>query len=118
MVFAYEFIPVFLRLLYFVAPLVGFLMLMICVLALSIGKREGWSRTDSIYYGFITAMTIGYGDFRPALTRNKMLSIVIGFLGLLMVGIFVALAVQAVSVVHDSGRAPGDPVLPSTVPMD
>lgn len=33
------------------------------------GHIEGWSWMDSIYYSFITAGTLGYGDFSP-ITRN------------------------------------------------
>ncbi len=33
------------------------------------GRIEGWLWTDSIYYSFITAGTLGYGDFSPV-TRN------------------------------------------------
>lgn len=35
------------------------------------GRIEGWSITDSIYYSFITAGTLGYGDFSPASRRGR-----------------------------------------------
>ena len=33
------------------------------------GKLENWSFIDSVYYAFITAVTLGYGDLSPT-TRN------------------------------------------------
>ena len=35
---------------------------------IGMGRVEGWSVLDSIYYSMITALTLGYGDFAP-LTR-------------------------------------------------
>jgi Ca2+-binding EF-hand superfamily protein len=32
---------------------------------IAIGRLEGWSLVDSIYYAFITAGTVGYGDVSP-----------------------------------------------------
>ena len=32
---------------------------------IGMGRLEGWSLLDSTYYAFITALTLGYGDFSP-----------------------------------------------------
>ena len=81
--------------LFYAAPLLLFLMLLIAFLGQLIGKREGWSRTDTLYYSFITATTVGYGDFKPTTNFGKYMAIAIAFLGLLLTGIFVALGVKA-----------------------
>lgn len=40
------------------------------------GRMEGWSTIDSIYYAFITAGTLGYGDFSPHTRRGRIWGIV------------------------------------------
>ncbi len=79
-------------------PLLSFLILLIIVLGLWIGKTEGWSRSDSIYFAFITATTVGYGDFRPQHTSGKYKAILIALVGLIMTGIIVAIGVKAAEV--------------------
>jgi hypothetical protein len=65
-----------------------------------IGRGEGWKIGDSLYYGFITALTIGYGDFRTVLTEA--LAIVIGLFGLITTGILVAVALEVLSMTFES----------------
>jgi len=79
------------------SPLLLILLGGIILLALSIGRREKWSRVDSLYYAFITATTVGYGDIHPTQKRSKIGAIAIAFLGLLVTGIVVASAVNSVS---------------------
>lgn len=79
-------------------PLLLGLGLIIAGLAITVGRQEGWSLGDSLYFGFITATTVGYGDFRPTHARGKFLAVVIALVGLVMTGIIVALAVQAASI--------------------
>ena len=75
-------------------PLLFSLAAVIIVLGQLIGKK-GWSRLDTFYWSFITATTVGYGDFRPTKNLSKMTAILIGFLGLLLTGIIIAIAVRA-----------------------
>ena len=76
-------------------PLLFVLLAAISWLGRIVGKREGWSRLDSFYWAFVTATTLGYGDLRPANNRSKLLAILIAFLGLILTGIVIAVAVQA-----------------------
>ena len=46
-------------------PLWLVLLAVILGLGLLIGKRERWSLSDTVYYSFITATTVGYGDLHP-----------------------------------------------------
>ena len=48
-----------------------------------------------MYWSFVTATTLGYGDFRPARKISKVLAIVIVFTGLVCSGIVVAIAVDS-----------------------
>ena len=50
---------------------------------------------DSIYMSFITALTIGYGDFVPLTTLGKCISILVGFIGMIFIGLSVAIATVA-----------------------
>ena len=76
-------------------PLLFSLAAVITLLGQAVGKNEGWSRFDSFYWSFVTATTVGYGDIRPSKRRSKILAILIAFLGLVMSGIVIAVAVNA-----------------------
>ena len=64
-------------------------------LGLLIGLVEGWSVGDSIYFTFITALTIGYGDIASRQALARALAIGIGVSGLLLTGVIAAIAVHA-----------------------
>jgi len=81
--------------LWFFAPLLLVLGLAIMLLGYLVGKQEGWSRLESFYWAFVTATTVGYGDFHPIKRRSRIMAIVIAVLGLLTTGIIVALGVHA-----------------------
>lgn len=78
-------------------PLVFSLMGAIILLGYTVGRRHGWSFLDTVYWSFMTATTVGYGDLRPTDRRSKIVAIVIAFLGLILTGIVIAVAVQATS---------------------
>lgn len=80
---------------YTVGPLFIGLGTIISLLSIWAGNKEGWTLSDSLYFGFITALTVGYGDLRPTLGATKIIAIVIGVFGLITSGILVAIAVQA-----------------------
>ncbi len=68
----------------------------------------GW--VGSFYYSFITATTVGYGDFCPVKRLTRFLAIVIGFVGLIMTGIVVAIGLESVKLamrhlVEDKGNS-------------
>jgi hypothetical protein len=80
----------------FIWPVFLMLILVIALLGLITGVREGWNIVDSLYYAFITALTIGYGDFSPSYPLTKIIAIVIGLFGFLFTGVLVAIAVESV----------------------
>jgi len=67
----------------------------ITVLGQFVGKNESWSRFDSFYWSFVTATTVGYGDFRPSRNSSKVIALLVALLGLLLTGILIAVAVRA-----------------------
>ncbi len=95
MAFTIQFINTFGIGLFYAAPILLFLIVLIVVLGQMIGRREGWSRIDALYYSFITATTVGYGDFHPKKSFGKFVAIGIALTGLLLTGIIVAIGVKA-----------------------
>jgi voltage-gated potassium channel Kch len=85
-------------------PLLLTLALAITLLGQVVGKKEGWTRFDSLYWSFITATTVGYGDFRPSQRKSQIIAIIIAFLGLTLTGILIAVAVQAATVALGTHR--------------
>lgn len=106
MEFTTEFLRIFLRGLIYSAPLLTALALIIVVLGLFVGRIEGWTKTDALYHSFIAATTVGYGDLHPRKKLPKLLAVMTAFVGLVLTGIVVAIAVHSAShafdVTHDS----------------
>lgn len=98
MAFTLAFVKLFVYGVYLAAPLLLAFMFAIVIIGQFVGKNESWTKFDSLYWSFITATTVGYGDIRPLQKLSKMLSIIIAFLGLIMTGIIVALALHAATV--------------------
>jgi voltage-gated potassium channel len=95
MEFTFDFIRIFFIDLFYVGPILITLVLVIVILGHVIGKLEGWSKSDALYHAFITATTVGYGDFHPRKKRSKFLAVVVAFVGIVFTGIVVAVALHA-----------------------
>ena len=98
MEFTFTFLKSFFWGLYLMGPLLGFFAVLIIVLGQVVGRIEGWARFDSLYWSFITATTVGYGDIPPTKKSARMLAIVIAFVGLLFTGLLVATMLETVSI--------------------
>jgi voltage-gated potassium channel len=109
MEFALKYFGYFLDYLALAWPLLGFLALIIIVLGLVVGAIESWPSFDSIYWAFITATTVGYGDIRPKLRVSRILSILIALVGVTFTGILVALAIHAATLSFDEVLSQEDP---------
>jgi voltage-gated potassium channel len=77
-------------------------------LGLLIGVLEGWSLGDSVYFTFITGLTIGYGDLVPRQTLTRVLAIGVGFSGLFVTGLIAAIAVHAMRSALTDGGSGGE----------
>ena len=95
MAFTFTFINLFLNGIYLFAPLVLSITLTIACIGFIAGRIESWPFPKALYWSFITATTVGYGDIRPTHTVSKVLSILIAILGLILAGIIVAIAVRS-----------------------
>ena len=74
-----------------VSGLIGFQL----ALGAVIGFLERWSVSDTIYFTFVTALTIGYGDLAPKLIISRMIVSALGFSGILLTGLVAALGVRS-----------------------
>lgn len=94
-----EFTITFIRMLFWglllFSPLLLFLCITIVLLGQLTGRIEGWSRFDALYWSFITALTVGYGDIRPFKRDSRILSILITLVGIILSGIIVTISVNA-----------------------
>ena len=58
---------------------------------------EGISIENSMYLSFITAFTIGYGDITPVTIIGRVLSVIIGIIGIIFTGLVIAIATRALA---------------------
>jgi voltage-gated potassium channel len=61
-----------------------------CVEEISVG--------NSVYYAFISALTIGYGDITPKTDVGKIIAVILGMVGIVLMGIAVAASVKSLEV--------------------
>jgi voltage-gated potassium channel len=94
MEFTITFLQLFFWTVILVSPLLLFLVLLIVIFGQVAGRVEGWKGFDTIYWSFITAMTVGYGDICPTKLSSRVLSIVISFIGVILFGLVVAITVN------------------------
>jgi Ion channel len=82
-----------------VSPVLSGILVVIAALGVLAGVFEGWSVLDSIYFAFVSGLTIGYGDIAPKTLVGRMLAIAIGACGILLTGLVAAVAVKAITAV-------------------
>jgi ion channel len=93
------------------------------VLGAFVSLLQGWRLGDALYFTFVTALTIGYGDLVPKGFLARLLAMVIGFTGILMTGLVAAVGVRALQLATDEpvgsaqGAHPATPHPPRQVPQ-
>ena len=55
-------------------PILSGLLLLIVALGVAAGLVEGWSLQESVYFSFVSGLTIGYGDFAPKTLLGRALA--------------------------------------------
>lgn len=93
-----SFIKLFFWIIYLASPLLMLFCALIVLLGMVACYLEKWSKFDALYWSFITAATVGYGDFRPLKRVSKVLSIIIALLGIMFTGIIVAITLYTLSI--------------------
>ena len=76
-------------------PVLSGLLAIMALLGVLIGWREGWDLGDSIYFAFVSGLTIGYGDLVPTHPLSRVLAIAVGGAGILLTGLVAAIGVRA-----------------------
>lgn len=64
-------------------------------------QLEKWSKFDGLYWSFITATTVGYGDIRPLKKVSKVLSVLIALVGIMLTGIMIAVTLNTASIAFE-----------------
>ena len=93
MKFTLDFVQLLLWGIWLVLPLLLFFVTLIVVLGQVVSRIEGWDKFDSLYWSFITALTVGYGDIRPVQKSSKAISILIALIGIMFAGVIVSITV-------------------------
>ena len=75
--FTVTFIKIFFWGVYLTYPIILAIIVIIISLGLIVGRIESWTKFNSIYWSFITALTVGYGDMKPISKASKILSIIL-----------------------------------------
>ena len=81
--------------LHVVWPVLSALLSIIIIFGLLISYIEGWKPLDGIYFGFVTGLTVGYGDLVPHHALGRIMALIIGFTGVLLTALFAAIGVRA-----------------------
>ncbi len=53
---------------------------------------------EGVYFAFLTAFTVGLGDVVPKSHFSRFITVILSFLGLLLVGVLVGITVHALDV--------------------
>jgi hypothetical protein len=69
---------------------------LVVISAVVISKIEGRAFAESLYFSFITGLTIGYGDIVVKTPFARLIAVLLGLIGLIFSGIMVAGAIRAV----------------------
>jgi Ion channel len=86
-------------------PILSGLLSLIIALGLVIGRIEDWTITESVYFAFVSGLTIGYGDLAPKTVLTRLLAILIGICGVLLTALVAAVAVRAFTAMSSGGES-------------
>ena len=64
--------------------------------AVVLAYLEEFAFADTLYFAFVTGLTIGYGDIVMLTPAGRFMSLLIGLVGILFTGLMVAVLVYAV----------------------
>ncbi len=85
-------------------PILSVMLFLVVALGMVVGLIEGWSIQDSLYFAFVSGLTIGYGDLAPKTLVTRTLAVFIGICGVLFTALVAAIAVKALGVASGDGK--------------
>ena len=85
------------RLILVVRSVLGMLIILIVLHGLAIAYFESLGIADSLYFTFVTAFTIGYGDIAPVTPEGRVLCLLVGFIGMIVTGLVIAINTRALA---------------------
>jgi len=100
-----RFITHFLRITWDLRTLYAGLLAFIMAGAVIIVATEKVSFGEAVYFSFITGLTVGYGDIVPGTAIGRIISVLLGLVGILFTGVVVAAAVQAIRYALEETRS-------------
>ena len=80
------------------------LLLVLLAFALLTARIDGIALGDALYFVMITALTVGYGDITPATGFTRVVSVACGLVGVVLVGLLVAVSVRALEYAVEEKR--------------
>jgi hypothetical protein len=84
------------------------------VLGAFVSLLQGWPLGDALYFTFVTALTIGYGDLVPKGFLARLIAVVIGFTGILQSGLVAAVGVRALQLATNESVGSAQGAHPAT----
>jgi len=98
-VFTLRFLELFVTGLFMVSPILFFLLGLLLLIAKLTCRIEKWhSYSKAFYFIMITALTIGYGNTVPKTRNGRFLSLLSGFVGVILTGVIVSIALNSVMI--------------------
>ncbi len=87
----------FMVLTHFARHVLAGLLLMLVLIAVLLAAVERLGFGEALYFTLITGLTVGYGDIVPDTLVGRIASVVAAFTGLMLTGLYIAIATKALS---------------------
>ncbi len=100
----FEFVKQFVICLRHIWLVIVVMFLSLFLTAVFISFVEAMPPGRAIYFTFITALAVCYGDVTPATVTGKITSVFVGFVGMVLFGIIVGISTRAVLVIMHSSE--------------
>ena len=94
----------FFRAIWLIKVVVLFLVALVVGGAAALTLVEKMPFGDTLYFAFVTGLTIGYGDIVVKTPLGRLVALFIGFVGILFTGLMVAVLVLAVRESYEESK--------------
>jgi hypothetical protein len=94
----------FFRAIWHVKAVILMLVALMVAGAAAVSLFEKMPFKDTLYFAFVTGLTIGYGDIVVKTPFGRLVALMIGFVGILFTGLMVAVLVLAVRESYEESK--------------